>query len=111
MLEIRRVIRDDGVCSHTVDLRDHLGGALNNLRFTENFWESDFMACSGFYTNRIRFSEMLEIFRRAHFDVKVVRVGRWDKLPTPKEKLATCFRYLPDDELCVSGFDVILRPV
>jgi hypothetical protein len=26
---------------------------LNNLRFSERIWESEFMAKSGFYTNRI----------------------------------------------------------
>ena len=42
--ELRRVIRPDGVCSHRIDLMDHLGGALNNLRFSEESWESAWMA-------------------------------------------------------------------
>jgi len=33
MKETRRVISDDGICSHTVDLKDHLDQSLNNLRF------------------------------------------------------------------------------
>lgn len=109
--ELRRVIRNDGVCSHRVDLRDHLGNALNNLRFPERIWESDFMANSGFYTNRIRYSEMLRLFRQAGFEVETVVAERWDKLPTRRAKLSASFEHLPDDELCVSWFDVALRPV
>jgi SAM-dependent methyltransferase len=108
--EMRRVLHPDGACSHRVDLMDHLGGALNNLRFSTRFWESDFMARSGFYTNRIRYSEMLEHFKMGGFDVEVVQIDRWRSLPTPRNKLAPEFRKLPDDDLLISGFDVILRP-
>lgn len=46
--ELRRIIREDGICSHRVDLRDCIGGSLNNLRFSKSIWESRFMAESGF---------------------------------------------------------------
>lgn len=111
MKELRRVIRDDGVCSHTVDLRDHLGDALNNLRFSKSLWELDFMANSGFYTNRIRYSEMLDLFHQSGWDIEVVLVNRWPKLPTPKAKLSKDFQHMSCDDLRVSTFDVILRPV
>ena len=108
MRELRQVIRTDGVCSHRIDLRDHLDYSLNNLRFSDRIWESPLMANSGFYTNRIRFSEMVREFRVAGFSVKVVDVERWHKLPVPKNKLSRDFRGLSDEELCVSRFDVIL---
>lgn len=108
--ELRRILRKDGYCSHTVDLKDHLGGALNNLRFSERLWESEFMACSGFYTNRIRYSEMLQLFEQAGFTVEIKDVRRWSKLPTPRRNLVKAFRALPDDELLVTGFDVVLLP-
>ena len=41
------MIRPGGLCSHVVDLKDHLGGALNNLRFSQRVWESRTMAGSG----------------------------------------------------------------
>lgn len=110
MREIRRTLREDGICSHRVDLMDHLGGALNNLRFSERMWESNFMATSGFYTNRIRYSEMLGLFENAGFKAEVVQIDRWERLPTPRLKLAKPFRSLPEEELCVYGFDVVLRP-
>ena len=64
---------------------------------------------SGFYTNRIRFGEMVALFNQAGFDCQFPRVVRWDALSTPRDKLDETFRYLPDDDLLVSGFDVVLR--
>lgn len=108
--EMRRVIAPQGVCSHRVDLQDHLNGGLNNLRFSAALWESDLMAHSGFYTNRIRFQEMLRRFSDAGFDVEVLQVNRFPSLPTPRRRMAPQFRDLPEADLLVSGFDVVLRP-
>ncbi len=109
MQELHRVLRPDGVSSHRVDLRDHLDDGPNNLRFSNRVWESQFMASSGFYTNRLRYSEMLALFREAGFNVDVVSVDRWERLPLPRSRLAEAFRHLPDEELLVSGFDVVLN--
>lgn len=108
--ECRRILKPDGVCSHRVDLKDHLGGGLNNLRFSDRVWESDFLSSSGFYTNRIQYTRMLEMFREGGFEIAMAQPNRWDTLPIDRRKLAAQFRSIPDDELCVSGFDVILRP-
>ena len=110
LIELRRIITLDGACSHQIDLRDHLGGALNNLRFNENIWKSNFMVNSGFYTNRIRYGEMLLLFKKGGFEVEVVNLKAWKSLPTPKKNLAAPFKYLPDEDLCVSVFDVVLKP-
>lgn len=110
MRELRRVLRPDGVCSHRVDLKDHLGGALNNLRIPSRLWEADWMARSGFYTNRIRYAEMIELFRQADFEADVIGVSRWERLPTPREHMAREFEGLNNENLLVSGFDVLLKP-
>jgi hypothetical protein len=110
MVELRRILRADGACSHLVPLIDLSGGALNHLRFPESIWESNFMARSGFYTNRFRYSEMVTTFQKAGFNVDVLKVTRWDQLPTPHSKLNGQFRVLPDEELRVSSFDVVLTP-
>lgn len=107
--EMRRVLKPQGVCSHEVDLRDCLGGKLNNLRFSERLWESDFMACSGFYTNRIRFKEMLNCFSSAGFRYEVIRKRFFEQLPTPRMRMSIPFRNLEDNDLMVSDFDVVLR--
>lgn len=109
--EFRRILRDDGVCSHQVDLQDHLDQALNNLRFSERAWESAFFTRSGFYTNRIRFEEMLTILRSAGFTVEVSEIARWESVPTPRHKLAPEFAALDDDDLRVKSFFVVLRPI
>ena len=109
MQECRRILKSNGICSYQVDLRDHLDSALNNLRFSEQVWESEFITKSGFYTNRIRYSQMLDLFDKAGFKVEVVGLQQWDALPTPQRKLAKEFRGLPVKELCVFVFDVVLR--
>ncbi len=109
MQECRRILRPNGICSHQVDLRDHLGGTLNNLCFSQRIWESNFFVKSGFYTNRIRYSQMLQIFSVVGFAVEVTDVRRWTVLPTTRCKMALEFKDMSDEELCVSGFDVLLR--
>lgn len=109
MKECRRILKPGGIATHQVDLRDHLGGALNHLRFTEKTWESDLFTGSGFYTNRIQYSQMLELCTQAGFTVVEAPAKRWAALPTPKRKLVPEFSALSDEELGVSVFDVVLR--
>jgi SAM-dependent methyltransferase len=107
--ELMRILKPDGVCLHRVDLKDHLGGGLNNLRFSETTWEGGLFRSSGFYTNRIRFGEMIRIFEKAGFECSLPRVIRWEKLPIPRARLHATFRHLPDDDLLASGFDIVLK--
>lgn len=109
LYEFFRILKPNGICSHQVDLRDHLGGALNNLRFSNKVWESNFFAKSGFYTNRIRYSQMLKLSKQAGFQVKTNIISRWNSLPTPRYKIEKDFRSLTDDDLLVSVFDIILQ--
>jgi hypothetical protein len=104
-----RVLKPDGVGVHRVDLADHLGGALNNLRFSEVLWEGQLFSRSGFYTNRISFSKMLKIFDQAGFKCEVPRKATWDCLPTARSVLAKEFQALSDGDLIVSGFDLVIR--
>jgi hypothetical protein len=107
--ECRRIMRENAIASHVIDLRDHLGGNLNNLRFSERIWESHFFSSSGFYTNRIQFTQMAKLFEKAGFSVELHNVRRWPELPTPREKLAAPFSHMQSEELCVMGFNVLLR--
>jgi SAM-dependent methyltransferase len=110
LTELRRVLKPGGFASHGVDLQDHLGGSLNNLRFSERTWESEFMASSGFYTNRIRYSDMLARFERAGFETASVEAHRWPRLPIGRKALAPPFAALTDEELRVYAFDIVSRP-
>lgn len=108
--ETRRVLRRDGLASHRIDLRDHLAEALNSLRFRDRVWESELMASSGFYTNRLRRSQLLAAFEHAGFDVLEEQLARWPELPTPRGTLAEPFRSLLEDDLLVYELDLLLRP-
>lgn len=107
--ELFRLAVPGAVLSHRIDYQDHLGGALDNHRIPSSFWEADWMARSGFYTNRISHQDMLHRFEAAGFSVEVLLTNRWDTIPTPRRKMASEFATLPDDELLVSGCDVLLR--
>lgn len=109
--EFRRILHPNGVCSHRIDLKDHLGGGLNNLRFSSVTWESDLFKNSGFYINRFRYSEMVDHFKRAGFKIEIVEIERWETLPTPKSTFSIEFQQFSEEELCVSGFDVVLTPI
>jgi SAM-dependent methyltransferase len=107
--ELRRVQRVGGVASHCVPIKDIIGGKLNDLRFSEGIWESPFMANSRFYTNRLRYSELLWLFQEAGFEPEVVRKLEWETLPTPRRKMAEQFAVLAEEDLKISEFDVLLR--
>lgn len=53
---------------------------------------------------------MLALFEKCGFSVEESRVDKWDRLPIARQKLSRSFRDLPEDDLLVSGFDVILLP-
>ena len=109
LFELHRALRPSAMASHRVDLQDHLAGSLHNLRFRRATWEQDWFAASGFYTNRIRHADMVNRFKAAGFRVEVTGVDRWPRPPLAKQKLDREFAALSDDELRISGFDVVLR--
>ena len=109
MPELNRILKNDGIASHKIDLQDHLGGGLNNMRIPSRWWELDWMAASGFYTNRIRYPAMLSQFAAAGLQADVLGVDRWQVPPLSRSKLAAEFVELSEDDLCVFSIDVVLR--
>ena len=109
--EIHRILKPGGVSTHVIDLRDHLQRSLNNLRFNEKFWESKFVSSSGFYTNRLRSSELMEIFAASGFQAVLVSKSEWKNLPVRRQALARQFRDLPEEMLKISNITVRCRPV
>jgi SAM-dependent methyltransferase len=107
--ELRRIQRHGGVASHTIPIKDIIGGKLNDLRFGAGLWESPLMANSRFYTNRLRYLELLRLFREAGFEPEVVREICWKTLPIPRRKMAKEFAQLSEEDLQVSAFDVLLH--
>lgn len=106
--ELTRILKPRGVMSHAVDLRDHLGGSLNNLRFSESVWEAPAWRRAGFYTNRLSQAEIIAAFSRAGMHVVHLADDLWPAPPLDRAKLNTAFRTRTDDELRIAGFDMVL---
>lgn len=107
--EIFRIMKVGATASHRIDLKDHLGGGLSNLILPKKIWESNIFYNSGFYTNRIRFSEMIEKFERVGFLVSVVEKNTWDRLPMSPNKMTLPYSLYSIDDLSCSGFTVSLK--
>ena len=69
------------------------------------------MSSSGFYTNRLRKSEMMEYFKKSGFNVTIMNETRWDKIPIDRSKLYGQFKNYSDDDLIISTFSVRLLPI
>lgn len=109
--EMKRALKPGGVGSHVVDFKDHLGASLHNLRFGDGLWERDWFAKrSGFYTNRLRYSEVVAAFRDAGFTVETLSRRLWKTAPLARARLAKQFRSLSDDDLRVLGATLVTRP-
>ena len=108
--ELYRIMAPDGVASHWIDYRDHLQDGLNKLRFSESMWESDFMANSGFYTNRIPARAIRELFESAGFEVEVRDSHNWPAhLPTPQTAMSKPYADMAPCDLRVMTNWLLLR--
>ena len=107
--EIFRVLRPGGISSHRIDLTDHLGGALNSLRIHPKVWEHRLFARGGFYTNRLRLSEICRRAAASGFSVDVPTLDRWPAPPTPRSAMARPFRCFGEDDLAVAAFTLVLQ--
>ena len=111
MKELRRLVHPQGVCVHSIDLRDMMGHSLNHLRFTERVWDSAWFRKAGFHTNRLRYPDWLDLFRRAGFDAEASELNRWEALPIPRESIAEPYRDVAEADLLVATVRMVLRPV
>lgn len=107
MAEMHRVLRPGGIAIHSVDLHDHLGGRLESLRFPAWFWEHPAVAGSGFYTNRLRVSDIEAMAARAGFATAIPWAKRWPRLPTRRGALHRDFQRFSDEELQVCCFCIV----
>jgi SAM-dependent methyltransferase len=110
MSALHRLMKPGAVASHQVDFKDHLGASLHNLRFADALWERPWFARrSGFYTNRLRLSEVVAALAAAGFTVEIAGRTQWETVPLPRDRLARQFRDLSDDDLRTSGAALIAR--
>jgi len=106
--ELRRVANVGGRSTHRIDLQDHLGGRLNSLRFSHARWEGKLFSESGFYTNRLRCSEIIAAVKTAGFRVVCAEPDLWESVPTPRLQMNAAFRDLSDTDLRTRWVDLTL---
>tara|TARA_Y100001936_G_scaffold70123_1_gene69203 strand:+ start:3404 stop:4189 length:786 start_codon:yes stop_codon:yes gene_type:complete len=109
--ELHRILKRNSITVHSVDFRDHLSDSINNLRFNKTIWESHLFRNSGFYTNRLRPSQMIDLFTKNGFDVSIFRQDFNDQVSLPRNKISTDFRNLSDDDLRTTGMILVARAV
>jgi hypothetical protein len=107
--ELHRITAPGGLGLHVIDLMDHLGGGLNNLRLAPCVWECEFVARSGFYTNRLQRNAIRALAEQAGFETAISDLARWPSLPVARRALAEAFRQVPDEELNTALFTLRLR--
>jgi ubiquinone/menaquinone biosynthesis C-methylase UbiE len=107
--ECFRVMRPGARGSHVVDDKDHLQAGLNNMRFARRTWEKPWMASSGFYTNRLRHSDVTASLKSAGFEVISDRPNRWTEIPIARQALAKEFRHYDDDTLRIREAAIVVE--
>ncbi|MGE4519497.1 MAG: hypothetical protein AB7E04_08330, partial [Desulfobacteraceae bacterium] len=70
--------------------------------------ESGFFKNSGFYTNRIRYYEMLRNFKDTGFKINCLENTEWKFLPIKLSKLQKKYQKLSLNDLRVSGFKIVM---
>jgi len=109
MEELYRVLKPNGIFSNVVDLTDTIDDTLNNLRFNDKLWEANFIANSGFYTNRLRYNEMIQRFKQAGFTVSSEETRSWQNLPINQARFNQKYKDYPEQDLLIYGCDVVLK--
>lgn len=107
--QLKRVLKPGATTSHQVDLQDHLQNGLNNLRFSDAVWETDFFANAGFYTNRLSIGEHEAAFKGAGLAITKLEPQRFSAPAIARGALARQFRDRSDVELLVRGFHIVAR--
>jgi SAM-dependent methyltransferase len=107
--ELFRIQKPGGVSSHRIDFKDHLKNSLNSLRFSRHLWEAEWFANSGFYTNRLRESQVTDQFVNAGYEIIQKETANWDDFPIPRGKLHLEFEHLSEKDLLTTSLDLITR--
>lgn len=107
--ELKRILKPSGFSSHNVDYQDHLDLSLNNLRFSEKLWESNFFAKSGFYTNRVPAVCLHKMFKDAGFEILEEEFGKWPSLPIKRNAIHSEFKQFTDSQLINRTSHLLLR--
>jgi SAM-dependent methyltransferase len=109
--ELFRVMRPGAKNSNRIDLRDMLGGGLNQLRFPSWFVKSRIFQNSSCYTNGLRFTDYITLAEMCGFVVMYSNVDKFQNSVIRRSLMAKQYRHYRSDELLISGADVVfIRP-
>lgn len=109
--ELHRVLQPNAVSVHSVDFTDHLGNGLNNLRFSKNLWETNIFKNSGFYTNRIRPSQMINLLSKVGFETKIFNKVLHNNIPISRNKLSKDFKNISDEDLMITTMVLVVKAI
>lgn len=110
MQEMYRFMRCGGTAYHVVDLKDHLGGGKNHLRFSDAEWEDQNHYKMDNYTNRLSCSELVSIWKETGFSVVYLKRERMDKRKLlNRSELNPVFSGISEKDLETGSFTVMLQ--
>ena len=92
IFKMNRVIQSGSFISHNINYKDHLSESLNNFRFNEKIQESDLLANSGFYTNRVPAIKMYRLLKNDGFNILQESLGAWSELLIPRLSISYDFK-------------------
>lgn len=79
------------------------------MRFPSSLWEAHwFAADSGFYTNRIKITEIISICKKIGFSVKINSLKKFKRVPLERKKLAKEFKNLSEYDLSISSAHIVM---
>lgn len=108
--EIARITKTSGIGAHEIDLRDHFfqNTPLRLLQYSDYLWNLMAWYRPG-YTNRLRLSDYLSLFKNAGFSVKKLEPSREYDGNFSNIKMNKTFKIYPPEELKVLAFYTFLQ--
>ncbi len=100
---LSRISKLNSIHIHYIDFRDCFSGKKNNLIFNDDIWESKIIYNSGFYTNRIQFSDFLDIFKVNGLKVLDIQIKRFKEMPISRDKIYRANKISNDDLIIKSA--------
>jgi SAM-dependent methyltransferase len=117
--ESRRVLRQDGLFVHLIDMTDHFShsdrsiSSINFLQFSDSEWQR-YAGNRYMYQNRLRIDEYLELVKAAGFTVVSLET-RIDPIALNRlrqgQRLSERFRDKPAEVNAISSAWIVARPV
>lgn len=105
---IYRVMKKGSTGSHHIDFKDMLFGQLNHLFIESSIWESSLIKGCPFYTNRLRKSEIISIFKKNGFSIEILN----EKKINPnidRNNLIKKFSSITEDDLLCSSIQILTK--